>query len=103
MSNYVYMLLCKDLSLYTGYTTDLERRIQQHNAGKASKCTRSRLPVEYIFYHSCDTKSEALKLEYKIKSLKRSEKINLIQDELFNLFMQNKEFDTVFKKIKNKA
>ncbi len=102
MSNYVYMLLCNDFSLYTGYTTNLERRIKEHNLGKASKCTRSRLPVEYIFYHPCDTKSDALKLEIKIKSLRRIQKIKLIDDDKINYFKKEAAFQKTFEKIKNK-
>lgn len=102
MSNYVYMLLCNDLSLYTGYTTDLNRRIKQHNEGKASKCTRARLPVEYIFYHECNDKSEALKMEIKIKSLTREGKIRLIEDGNINGFKDRKEFHQIINKIKKK-
>lgn len=102
MSDYVYMLLCKDLSLYTGYTTDLDRRIKQHNEGKASKCTRARLPVEYVFYHECKDKSEALKMEIKIKSLTRERKIELIEDERINGFKNKKEFHKTIDKIKKK-
>lgn len=78
---YVYMLRCSDDSLYTGYTVDLEKRLIAHNKGKASKCTRGRLPVELVYYEKYDTKSEALKREYAIKQLERSEKLKMIELE----------------------
>lgn len=78
---YVYMLKCSDDSLYTGYTVDLEKRLLAHNQGKASKCTRSRLPVELVYYEKYDTKSEALKREYAIKQMKRANKLKMIELE----------------------
>ena len=74
---FVYILKCADDSLYTGITIDLERRLAQHNAGKASKYTRARLPVQLFKYWELPNKSEALKAEYKIKQLSREEKLNL--------------------------
>ena len=75
------MVRCSDDSLYTGYTVDLEKRIIAHNKGKASKCTRSRLPVELVYYEVFDTKSEALKREYAIKQMERSKKLDMIELE----------------------
>ncbi len=80
--NYVYILKCSDQSLYTGYTNDLENRIKVHNSGKGAKYTRARLPVEYVFSHQCESKSQALKLEYRIKKLKRSDKLKLIKGDI---------------------
>lgn len=76
--NYVYILKCADGTLYTGWTTDLEKRLKTHNSGKGAKYTRSRLPVEIVYSETCENKSEALKRERQIKKLSRSEKIRLI-------------------------
>jgi putative endonuclease len=76
---YVYILKCADGSLYTGWTTQLERRIHAHNSGKASKYTRSRLPVELVYYEAVESKSEALKREYAIKRLSRDGKLGMIR------------------------
>jgi len=76
--HYVYILKCKDETLYTGYTNDLKNRIKVHNSGKGAKYTRCRLPVELVYYEEYETKSEAMKREYYIKSLKRIDKIKLI-------------------------
>lgn len=77
---FVYMLKCGDGSFYTGITIDLKDRIKKHNDGKASKYTRSRLPVEYIYIEKVANKSEALKKEIKIKQLTRLKKEKLIEE-----------------------
>jgi len=74
---YVYLLLCSNKSVYTGITTDIERRVKQHNKGTASKYTRSRRPVTLIKYFKVNSKSEALRLEYKIKQLSKKHKLLL--------------------------
>lgn len=74
---FVYILRCSDDTLYTGITNNLERRIEQHNEGKGAKYTRGRGPVTLVKYFECASKSEALKLEYKIKQLSREEKLKL--------------------------
>lgn len=74
---YVYLLRCSDDTIYTGITNDLERRIKQHNEGKGAKYTRGRGPVALIKFFECSTKSEALKLEWKIKQMTRDQKLNL--------------------------
>jgi len=71
---YLYILKCRDGTLYTGITTDLPRRVLQHNSGTASRYTRSRLPVKLVYREPCRNKSSALKKEHKIKSLSREEK-----------------------------
>jgi predicted GIY-YIG superfamily endonuclease len=71
--------LCVDGSLYTGITIDLDRRYEQHNAGTASRYTRSRLPVELVYQEVQDNRSEATKRELEIKALSRQEKEALIQ------------------------
>ncbi|MDQ0340453.1 putative endonuclease [Caldalkalibacillus uzonensis] len=75
----VYILRCRDGSLYTGYTNDLSRRLRAHREGKASKYTRSRLPVELVYYEQGESKSWALKREYEIKQLSRSAKEALLK------------------------
>lgn len=76
---YVYILKCSDDSLYTGYTVDLEKRLNTHNKGKASKYTRGRLPVQLVYYEELPTKSDALKREYEIKQMKRPKKLKMIK------------------------
>ena len=76
---FVYILRCTDGSLYTGITNDLNRRLEQHNAGTASRYTRSRLPVTLVYHEEPTTKSLALKRELAIKSLSRKAKEALIQ------------------------
>ena len=76
--NYTYILRCKDNSLYTGWTTDLNRRVKAHNEGKGAKYTKSRRPVELVYYENFQTKEEAMKREYEIKHLTRKQKEELI-------------------------
>lgn len=75
---YVYILECKDGTLYTGWTTDIEKRLSQHNHGKGAKYTRSRIPVILKYSEKFSTKKEALQREYFIKQLSREEKLKLI-------------------------
>lgn len=77
--NYTYIVECKDGTLYTGWTTDLERRIKAHNTGKGAKYTRSRMPVVLRYFESFQTKEEAMRREYEIKQLPRKEKQKLIE------------------------
>jgi len=74
---FVYIVRCSDDTLYTGITNNLERRIQQHNEGKGAKYTKGRGPVTLVKSFECASKSEALKLEYKIKQLPKEEKLKL--------------------------
>ena len=76
--HYVYILRCADDTLYTGYTTDPERRLREHNAGTGAKYTRGRTPVEIVYREAYDSRSAAMRREYEIKQLRRSEKIDLI-------------------------
>ena len=76
--NYVYILKCSDNSLYTGWTTSLEKRLKTHNRGKGAKYTRVRLPVEIVYFEEFEDKKEAMKREYEIKQLSRKEKLKLI-------------------------
>jgi putative endonuclease len=77
--HHVYILRCSNGSLYTGYTTDVQRRLQQHAQGVASKFTRSRLPVELAYFERLASKSLALKREIEIKRMSRAEKLQLVR------------------------
>ncbi|SDR29747.1 GIY-YIG nuclease family protein [Natronobacterium texcoconense] len=74
----VYVLECADGSLYTGYTTDLERRVAEHDAGDGAKYTRGRTPVELVYHERYETQSAAMSREYEIKQLSRREKERLV-------------------------
>lgn len=76
--NYTYIVRCKDDSLYCGWTNNLEKRIESHNAGIGAKYTKSRRPVELVYFETFDTKEEAMSREYSIKQLSRQEKLRLI-------------------------
>ena len=78
MGWFVYMLRCRDGSLYTGYTDDVARRLTVHQSGKGAKYTRSRLPVELVYREELPDKSSALRRESAIKRLSRQEKLALI-------------------------
>jgi putative endonuclease len=75
---WVYVLRCADGTLYTGITTDPERRLAQHNAGTASKYTRARGPVEMVFRARAANHGAALRRELAIKALSRPEKDALV-------------------------
>ena len=75
----LYILRCRDGSLYTGITTDVEKRLAAHNAGKGAKYTRGRRPLELVYYEDCGNHSAALKRELEIKALTREEKMKLIE------------------------
>lgn len=77
--NYTYIVRCRDNTLYTGWTNNLEKRIADHNAGKGAKYTKSRRPVELVYYENFETKEEAMKREYAIKHLTREDKLKLFQ------------------------
>ena len=77
--NYVYMIRCKDGSLYTGWTNNLEKRFKNHCEGKGAKYTRGRGPLELVYYEVFEDKREAMRREYEIKKLKKFEKEKLIQ------------------------
>ncbi len=76
--NHVYILRCKDDTLYTGWTNDLEKRITAHSEGKGAKYTKSRLPVCLVYSEVFDTKQEAMQREYAVKRLTRQQKLELI-------------------------
>ena len=75
---FVYVLRCVDGSLYCGWTNDLDRRIDQHRAGRASRYTRSRLPVELAWSREMRSRSDAMREEARIKRLSREDKVRLV-------------------------
>jgi len=77
-NNYVYILKCSDGTLYTGWTTDVDKRLKKHNSGNGAKYTRARLPVQLEYYEQFETKQEAMKREYEIKQLARKQKLEII-------------------------
>ncbi len=76
--NYTYILRCADDTLYTGWTNNLEKRLEAHNRGEGAKYTRSRLPVELVYYETFEEKEAAMRREYAIKQLRRREKLKLV-------------------------
>lgn len=76
---YMYVVECADGTLYTGYTTDVERRLKTHNAGKGAKYTRARLPVKLLYSEAFASKPEAMSAEALFKKKKPREKIGLYQ------------------------
>lgn len=78
MAWHTYMLRCQDGTLYTGITTDIEKRIAKHNLGTAAKYTRSRGPVEVVWHEPQENESTARKREIEIKKLTRQEKLDFL-------------------------
>jgi putative endonuclease len=76
--NYTYILICRDGTYYTGWTNNLQKRLDDHNSGKGAKYTKSRLPVELVYYESFETKEEAMRREAAIKKLSRERKEQLV-------------------------
>ena len=77
----VYLLLCADNSLYTGITTDVNRRLEEHNGETlGARYTRARQPVQLVYQEACSNRSTAAKREAKIKRLSRKQKIALLKD-----------------------
>lgn len=76
--HHIYIIECSDGSYYTGYTTNVERRLKEHNAGAGAKYTRGRLPVKLRHQESFKSRSLAQKREYQIKQLPRSKKEELM-------------------------
>jgi len=75
---FVYIIRCADGTLYTGYTTNVERRVETHNAGKGGHYTRAHRPVVLAASWTFATKQEAMRAEYALKRLPRAEKMRLI-------------------------
>ena len=78
---YLYILRCGDGSLYTGITTDVDKRFAAHAAGKGAKYTRGRGPLELLYREECGTHSDALRRELEVKRLPREEKLRLIGEK----------------------
>lgn len=79
MAAFVYMLRCKDGSLYTGWTNDLEHRLAMHSSGRGAKYTRGRSPLELVYSEELPDKEAALRRECAIKKLRREQKLALLQ------------------------
>lgn len=79
MSNYTYLLRCADDSLYCGWTNHLEERVACHNEGRGAKYTRSRRPVELVYYEIFDTREETMHREAVIKRCSRAEKQEMVE------------------------
>ena len=77
--NFVYILRCADGTLYTGWTSDLDRRLKTHAAGKGGKYTRARLPVQLVYTERFETEHEARSREWHIKRLTRAQKLALTE------------------------
>lgn len=78
MGWFVYIVECVDGSYYTGITTDLDRRISEHNSGRGAKYTRSRIPVKLLWCQEFDGCKAAARIEYQIKQMSRQQKKNLV-------------------------
>ena len=90
---YTYIIRCKDNSLYTGYTSDIKRRIEEHKKGINSKYTRAKGFDKLEVYFISDTRSNAMKLESYIKKLSRKKKLLIIESpELLLVELENKEY-----------
>lgn len=76
---FIYMVECQDGTYYTGVSNDLDHRVEQHNLGKGAKYTRARGPVSLVYSEQCADRSTALKREFDIKKLTRSQKKKLIK------------------------
>jgi putative endonuclease len=79
-NHYIYILECGDGSYYTGYTNDLTQRLRKHEEGKGAKYTRGRGPLRLVFQESFSTKQEAMRMEFAVKKLNRSEKERIIKE-----------------------
>lgn len=89
-TGFVYMVECSDGTLYTGWTTDADRRVKTHNKGQGARYTRSRLPVTLVYLEQIRGKSECLQREAAIKKLRRSQKKKLI-GSASNLLLDNRK------------
>ncbi len=83
--NVTYMLRCSDGTLYTGWTNNMEKRLEAHNQGNGAKYTKPRRPVELVYMEIFETKQEAMRREAAIKKMSRAQKEKLVE-----FFMKNK-------------
>lgn len=79
---YLYILRCCDGTLYTGITTDVEKRLETHRSGKGAKYTRGRGPLELVYRETCGSHSDALKREMAVKRLTRTQKEAMIANHV---------------------
>ena len=80
--NYTYVVKSSDGTFYTGWTNNLEKRIACHNAGKGAKYTKTRRPVALVYYETFETKEDAMRREYAIKQMSRTEKEKLVYKKI---------------------
>lgn len=80
--NYIYIVKCSDGSLYTGWTNNLEKRIEDHNAGRGAKYTKARRSVILVYKEEFSTKQEAMRREWEIKQMSRKEKLSMINNSM---------------------
>ena len=80
--NYTYILRCADGTFYTGWTTDLTRRVDVHNSGQGAKYTRARRPVELVYYETFDTRQDAMQRECAVKELTRGQKVAQVEHQV---------------------
>lgn len=78
---YLYILRCGDGTLYTGITTDVEKRLKAHTEGRGAKYTRGRGPLELVYRECCGSHNDALRREVRVKKLTRKEKLALLEKE----------------------
>jgi len=76
--NFTYIVECSDGTLYTGWTNNLEHRVETHNVGKGAKYTKSRRPVKLVYFETYSSKEEAMRREYAIKHMTRRAKLGLV-------------------------
>ena len=79
--NYTYIVKCSDGTFYTGWTNNLEKRLDAHNSGKGAKYTKTRRPVKMVYTEMFETKEEAMSREFAIKRLSRQQKLNQIEEK----------------------
>lgn len=96
----VYLVRCSDNSLYCGISNDLKNRMTEHNSGKGARYTRSRRPVELVGIGPEMTKSEALKLEYRIKQLPADKKMAELTGKESGITISKKDLQTMHKDVK---
>jgi putative endonuclease len=93
VKHYVYMLKCKDDSLYTGYTTDVNRRLSMHEQGRGAKYTRGRGPFQVVYVEECTDKSLAMRREAAIKRLTTAQKRELASSNALTLLKDEQEIE----------
>lgn len=100
---YIYILRCSDNSLYTGITNDIKKRMNEHfgTSDKKAKYTRSHSPTKLEALWECESKSDALKIEYRIKELTKKDKENLIENNVAPESICIKLMDVKFKRLSN--